>query len=83
MYRVERGKRAPWGKAHPHLYRKMYVLAAHSAVLWKHYAAKTILMAIVSGNKEIEESYTNYQFSSILLSTFEQISAYLATIHSK
>ena len=42
VLRVERGK------AHPHLNRKIYVLAALSTVVWKYYAAKTIFVAIIS-----------------------------------
>ena len=51
--RVERGKEDP------HLNRKIYVLAASSTDYWKHYAAKTTMVAIISGNTEIEESYSN------------------------
>ena len=57
--RVERGNVHLSGQSAPHLYRKIYVLAALSTVLWKHYAAKTILVAIISGNTEIEVSYSN------------------------
>ena len=55
------------GHSAPHLNRTIYILAAQSTDLWKHYAAQTILVAIISGNTKLEESYTNLHFSSILL----------------
>ena len=49
--KVERGTAPPMGIAHPHLNRKTYVLAALFNDLWKHYAAKTNLVANVYGNR--------------------------------
>ena len=49
--RVEKGQNAHLrGKAHPNLKRMIFVLAALSTVLWKNYAAKLILVSIISGN---------------------------------
>ena len=54
FYRVERGKAHPMGqiapngaKRTPDLNSEIYVLAAISTDLWKHYAVQTILVTII------------------------------------
>ena len=62
-YRVERGK------AHQHLNRKTNVLAALFTVFRKHYTAKTILAALISGNRNRSKLHKLAVFVRVIVKT--------------